>query len=306
MFPATAVPVDSGRSIKAAFNVTATGKAGVTATFNALSDYIRAGGLSTDPDRVQHGDWIDLEGGISVAAYEGVGGFTYTAAEATQAMTVSYGSEGSSDMVRDQPIGALCRLIVVGINSFNGKNDNAVPHMVFQFQHVPITPRRMNQTETNKDGYAGSEIRKYLTPVTGADGSGAFLTGLENAGVPRDKLWAPKRVVSVKNGPGVISDLLWLPTVWEMSGSSGGSVKEDETKENQARLEYYTSNAKRKKYSKSKTGYPKITTSKGRDYWLASPYTGDLSLFCFIGDDGGNYDSVGDVAAGCAPAFCIY
>jgi hypothetical protein len=303
IFPATAVPADSGRSIKNTFGITATGTAGVTATFNALSKHIKDGGLTSNPDRVQVGDWIDLENGITVAAYDELGGFTCTAAEAAQAMTVSYGVDGSDGMVRNQPVGKLGRLIIVGINSFNGKNGNNTPHVVFQFQHVLVT-RRMNANNTNTGGYEASEIRKYLVP-TGASGSGTFLTGLVAAGVPADKLWAPKRVVSLKNGPGEISDKLWLPTVWEMTGGSGSSVSADETAGNQARLEYYNSDLKRRKYSKSSPGYPAITSSGGYNYWLASPYNGSAMRFCNITTSGYNSYTLATSSYGCAPAFCI-
>jgi hypothetical protein len=94
--------------------------------------------------------------------------------------------------------GNLLRLIVVGINSFHSKDkytvtaNNGVPHLVFQFQNIPVS-RRMNMSDSNGGGYAASEMRKYLIPVDGDTdaNSGAFLTGLLDAGVPKAVMWAP-------------------------------------------------------------------------------------------------------------------
>jgi hypothetical protein len=305
IFPATAALIESGRSIKNTFGVMATGKDGVETAFTKLSDHIRTGGLTSNPDLVQVGDWIDLEDGLTVEAYEGKGDFAYTAEEVNVAMTVTYGETGAPDAMRGDPVGRLGRLIVVGINSFIGKNGNSTQHVVFQFQHVPVT-RRMNATDTCEGGYEASEMRRYLTEVTGANGSGKFLAGLVAAGVPKAKLWAPKRVVSLKNGPGEISDLLWLPTEREINGTSYVSVSADETAGNQARLEYYDDNLKRRKYSKSSAGYPAITTSSGVDYWLASPYNGSAVRFCRIGGSGSYGSNLATGQLGCAPAFCIF
>jgi hypothetical protein len=98
------------------------------------------------------------------------------------------------------------------------------PHVVFQFQHVPVE-HRMNDVDsssknTNAGGYPASEMRKYLTWVDGnKTENGSFLTGLEKAGVPVEVLWAPSRAMSNKDGAAIIiNDLLWLPTEREMMG----------------------------------------------------------------------------------------
>ncbi|GMO36882.1 MAG: hypothetical protein Ta2F_12920 [Termitinemataceae bacterium] len=58
-------------------------------------------------------------------------------------------------------------------------------------------------------GYLGSAMREYIV--------NNFLTGLENAGVPKDVLWPPiRRVASRGNGvptEQTVKDDLWLPTV---------------------------------------------------------------------------------------------
>jgi hypothetical protein len=206
----------------------------------------------------------------------------------------------------------LLRLIVVGINSFQtgkgvgcaytyqGTEETDVPpqHVVFQFQYIPAY-HRMNSTPTNAGGYRDSEMRKYLTDLADIEGRGSFLAGLKNAGVPDGVLWAPSRMVSDKqNGPVLIKDKLWLPTVREIIGSSttynNYSMLDHETVGNQAWLEYYASYSQRKYNASGSVG----------SWWQASATR--ASSFCHIynntGDDSTNVLS----AFGCVPAFCIW
>jgi hypothetical protein len=281
-------------SIKKKFGVTEGGTGGVTKTFEALSAYIKEGGLSSENNVICLGDWIDLEGGLSVGAYNTAGAFTITNAAITPEYPPFVGYEGK-----------WLRLILVGINSFNGKNGNNEPHVVFQFQNVPVS-RRMNSTATNAGGYPASEMRKYLTTVENHEGSGKFLAGLKNAGVPESVLWVPKRYISARitynseSSPvlALIEDVLWLPTAREMADYSNYSVA-DETEENQARLEYYDSSAKRIKYGG--TGY---TTW----YWSASLHPTLPSQFYYMTTSGGiNADSrQAHKEVGCVPAFCVW
>jgi hypothetical protein len=260
-------------SIKEKFGVTKDGKDGVTDTFNALRQYIQGGGLAPSSTVIRLGDWIDLEGGLTVDAYPGEdgsggGGFSYS---------------GPSEDTR---------LIVVGINSFqsgrgtfpggdgttvdgttqNGQTDgqytiienDATPHVVFHFQGIPVE-RRMNPTNINVGGYRDSEMRQYLLQK--------FLPGLIDAtGIPQDALWAPLRYVSTKgSGDTAIQDALWLPTEREMSQNGKDSDFDtglysdttDETAANQARFEYYTNNIVRTKHGTSR-------------YWEASPYAASV------------------------------
>jgi hypothetical protein len=220
------------------------------------------------------------------------------------------------------PKGKMQRLIVVGINSFNGKNNNNTQHVVFQFQNIPVR-RRMNPKSennphgTNEGGYKESEMRKYLT--------GNFLSGLTTtAGVPDGVLWAPARVLSAgQNGTGYdkVSDLLWLPTEREMF-QGGTGVHEDgktlgpfsayeETAENQARLEYYSSNESRVKVYKANSGYPAVMLTGtygpcGNWYWESSAHYGTGALsFCAVRTIGAAGNDGASVAGGCAPAFCV-
>jgi hypothetical protein len=307
-------------SIKAKFGITETGTAGVRAAFTALHRFIQAGGLSSSPDVIRLGDWIDLEGGLEVAAYPGTdgngGGATDPAGAPLQNTDIT-----PNPLPFEDYEGKLFRLIVVGINSFHsgwGEKDagstppvngdtggrytetanDDMPHVVFQFQNIPVQ-RRMEATNTNQNGYLGSEMRKYLVPVDGDGGN--FLSGLANAGVPENVLWAPTRYVANRGkgatGADTITDKLWLPTEREMFGVRTYSVAAYETAANQARLEYYTDDYKRKKYSGGNSEY---------SYWGASPYAADVSSFCVVGYSGNAYSYCGaGSAGGCAPAFCV-
>jgi hypothetical protein len=261
-------------SIKSKFGVTSTGTAGVKDTFTRLSAFIKAGGLTSQSGVINLGDWIDLEGGITVAAYTD---------------SSSYAAEGGF-----QYAGAseYTRLMVVGRNSFNGKNGNSQQHVVFHFKNIPVT-RRMNPTGTNSGGYAASEMRRYLIPYSG--NSGNFLTGLKNAGVPAGVLWGPQRKVAKERtgtATNEISDILWLPTEREMFGSQYYlSPPDSETEANQARLEYYDSDTRRTKSAWS---------------WESSPYRASASDVCAVGNYGATNSSSADSAGGCAPAFCVY
>jgi hypothetical protein len=257
----------SNASIKAKFGITETRIPGVKKTFEALHGFIEGGGLVSMSNVIQLGDWIDLEGGITVndyavdTSYAATGGFQYT---------------GASDSTR---------LIVVGINSFNGRNGNNRQHVVFMFKNIPVE-RRMNPTDTNAGGYAASEMRKYLVPYSGS--SGNFLTGLENAGVPQEVLWGPNRIIAREhNGTdtNVISDLLWLPTEWEIFGSSRGHPS-SETASNQVWLNY---------------------SNNGAIYCLSSPWFDLPNSFCYAaGPKHGPVNwSYATTARGVIPAFCV-
>ena len=278
-------------SIKVKFDIQSEGPDGVSDTFTTLHAYIQAGGLDDENNVViRLGDWIDLEGGLQVDdAYNGTGSFTITAVD---------------DNLRESSK-RLLRLIVVGINSFNGKNGNgATPHVVFQFQNIPVT-RRMNSSETNAGGYAASEMRKYLVEAgdSAADpNDGKFLAGLLDAGVPEEALWAPKRIVSVRDGQGELEDLLWLPTEREMFDKNANSVSADETEENQARLEYYDSALKRIKY---------LENSSAKSYWEASPSYNEViswknRSFCSVSMNGLTDYNYAESLYGCVPAFCVW
>jgi hypothetical protein len=202
------------------------------------------------------------------------------------------------------------RLIVVGINSFYEKNGNGTtPHVVFQFQNIPVK-RRMNPDESNAGGYPASEMREYLTPVkdsngTVVPGSGKFLDGLKDAGVPKDVLWEPARVMATKKADpdqtAIINDLLWLPTQWEMFGISGNYADSSENGDNQVTLNY-SDGLKIRKVDNSVDGYP-AALDETSTYWLATA-AGDMATqFCAALD--ASYFGDANNVLGVAPAFCV-
>jgi hypothetical protein len=292
------VPVDGEEgnpSIKEKFGISEvsgfTGAAAVDAAFRELSAFIKKGGLSAQPGVINLGDWIDLES-LTVNAYgegDDAGGFTAKNDPVTP-----------DELPFDGYKGSWLRLIVVGINSFQPKDPYNVPenagvdHVVFQFQNIQWV-RRMAKAEYNTGGYALSEMREYLVGVDGKEGN--FLAGLKKAGVPEDVLWAPVRYIA--NGyndtsrvPNALTDLLWLPTEREMTGSQTYSFAE-ETEENQARLGYYI--GKTHEYFNKAAPF----------YWRSSPYSGSSTLFCSVGPRGYTSNAGASDAGGVAPAFCV-
>jgi hypothetical protein len=208
---------------------------------------------------------------------------------------------------------------VVGINPYVGKNDNGDgAHLAFQFQTPPTGVQiggnhYSSPSVPNTNGYPAIFIRKYLVPVAGAAGSGTFLAGLFAAGVPESALWAPKRVTggtfqyaggvvgvsaAAKAKTFAVSDVLYLPTVWEVNNGSMPNVNYDpitaapatggENDSNQGVLRAYNSDSAR---------------NKGRDWWLASAAGYPNS---FIGIANGKfYPWDTSESCGVAPVFCV-
>ena len=118
--------------------------------------------------------------------------------------------------------------------------------------------------------------------------------------MPKGVLWAPKRIVFKYTGnytsvntwdSNEISDLLWLPTERELFGDTNLSA---ETVVSQARLEYYDSPAKRKKYWKE--------SSDAEIYWQA---TSGRYHFHVVDRNGFSSAERNDMPLGCVPAFCV-
>jgi hypothetical protein len=110
--------------------------------------------------------------------------------------------------------------------------------------------------------------------------------------------------MSAKNGQQTINDLLWLPTQWEMSGNNDYAIAADEKKENQPKLEYYTSTDLTKKSGNYIDGYPDKIKNYGSYYWLASAYKNDTQ-FCRVTPGGTIRVIAASLNQGCAPAFCV-
>jgi hypothetical protein len=301
-------------SIKEKFGVTLTGKEGVSAAFKELSAYIKTEDFANlESNVIKLENYIDLEDGLTVKRYGEPDweGFDDTGA---------FSQDGTA---------LTKRLIVVGINSFhsgrgtrlngdaiecaaNGEADgqyavtenNDTPHVVFHFQIFPVE-RRMNEMkldiDTSVGGYRDSEMRRYLVPFDDAPGSGPFLAGLREAGVPESVLWAPLRYVSTRgSGDTPIQDVLWLPTEWEVFGGITGSVAAEERADNQTWLEYYADSAKRPKQRIANTYI---------GWWLASPYMHIEQAFCAVeflhNLDPPEQTNLSFSNGGCAPAFCV-
>ncbi|MDR1148199.1 MAG: DUF6273 domain-containing protein [Spirochaetaceae bacterium] len=284
-------------SIKEKLGITTAGKTAVTDTFTALHEFIQAGGL-TDKNTsgmIELGDWIDLEDRLQVDPSAQVEAETETLTEAQMGkIDLSFSKED------DKP---KLRLIVVGINSFQSKEDEDAykyqgegtppPHVVFQFAGLPGT-HRMNwiestlqsgwETGTNAGGYAASEMYSYVT--------GNFFTGLKNAGVPEGVLWAPTRTVSTSwTAVGPLSDPLWLPTEREMFETLQYNTAQGETAANQARLEYYTT--------------PELRKKSDASYWLASVIYSNNTNFAVVTKTGTSDGAYSTSSYGVAPAFCV-
>ncbi|GHV66897.1 hypothetical protein AGMMS49928_02710 [Spirochaetia bacterium] len=272
--PATTPQTSGGANLMTEFRA-----ANVMAAFNAIHEFLQTcNGKPNRADvirsRIVTGDYLDLPS-LTVQADAGGGGFS--------AVNTSLGEHGT-----------LLRLIVVGVDSFTKTNSNAPAHVVFQFQNVPVS-HRMNPTNTNAGGYAKSEMRSYLTSK--------FLPGLAAAGLPESIIWAPTRCIS-NGGEGgtaadALADKLWLPTEWELHGSNSWSNKKYETAQNQARLEFYESNAKRIKYNLENNG------NYGMWYWEASPYSSSAANLAIIDFFGFANNLHASSVVGCAPAFCV-
>ncbi|MDR1149329.1 MAG: hypothetical protein LBK66_11930, partial [Spirochaetaceae bacterium] len=111
----------SKKSIKEKFGITTEKTDAVSDTFTALHKFIQADGLVKLPEVIKPGDWIELEGGLTVAEYgdgEGkAGGFSYSYNDESwnkEIMITLNKGEWTESVSR----GKLNRLIVVGINSF--------------------------------------------------------------------------------------------------------------------------------------------------------------------------------------------
>ncbi|MDR2864205.1 MAG: Ig-like domain-containing protein [Spirochaetaceae bacterium] len=250
-------------------------------TFQKIHEYLS--GLSRPSyieidKKIKLGDYIDLAG-LKVDEYNGSGAI----------------DESENTPIDGGANGYLLRIMVVGINSFNaqglytGGGTPARPHIVMQFQNVPV--RRM--IDPSSQAYGTSEMRAYITVN--------FKNGLEAAGVPMDTdiIWGPNRIITntPQSGIQTITDKLWLPTEREMFNVSSSSNSSRENPTNQAYLEYYVDNAKRLKYVK--------TGGSPAWYWESSPANGSSTMCCAVNSGGIAVSSGGSGGTGVAPAFCV-
>lgn len=270
-------------------------KTDVTNTFLAVKAYINNAGTTASGSNqamklgsIALGDYVDLRS-LSVAAYESRGDVDFTSNEDINIGGVNYGK--------------ALRILVVGINSHNGKNGNgSAKHLVFQFQNLPARQLMGAAGSPNADGYEKSLMRKYLTQN--------FLPGLIAAGMPESVLWAPERKIGAAPSGSTVQtisgDKLWIPTYWEVTGSnkhSNGSVLvAGETAENQAWYSYYPASASAVP-ARTKYGVSSLML-----WWIASvpnaSGSGNPRLVYY--NDMGFFNSDGNSnSCGVAPVFSV-
>jgi hypothetical protein len=217
---------------------------------------------------VKIGDYVQLKS-LSVATYGGVG---------TAISNV-----------------ANLKVKVVGINPYKStglNTDAAKAHVVFQFEKV-VTTRRMHSSSINN--YSGTEMRTYLT--------GNFYNGLKDAGVPDGVVWAVTRNIGTYSGTEDLSDKVFLPTLWEVTGGkalSGSYEAVNEGSETQGRLWAYNSG-----YNNDNSRVKYTLTGGATDWWLASPRSLPTNGFCLVTNSGNASHTNASSAGGLAPAFCV-
>jgi hypothetical protein len=199
------------------------------------------------------------------------------------------------------------QVLVVGKNSFSGKNENVTttPHLVFQFKDALV--KRKMISAASPYSYATSGMKEYLRVN--------FVTALREAGVSTDYLWPVKRAIAEENDFGDIDIKIytvWLPTEWEIFGDRVGDRYSPvaEASSNQVWLEYYnTGTPEIDKTRRTKTLSDKSVAA----WWLASSSAADDDtgrFACAVSDRGGVYRAyaISNAAAdslGFSPAFCI-
>jgi hypothetical protein len=169
----------------------------------------------------------------------------------------------------------------------------------------------MEETNTNAAGYAGSEMRKYLSPIPGFESSsGCFYNGLVAAGIPAEVFYRPRRAVSGGTGIETIDDPVWLPAATEMNafaineaaGETAPSLREDEAQAAQPVFGYYTPGAILK-YQIS---------GSAQSYWTGSPDAQNRFIGCSHRSLASNSlyyftsDFSASASAGTVPAFCVW
>jgi hypothetical protein len=301
------LPQPNAKDIMVKFGIKTEGYTSATAAdvkeaFTALHDYINTSGkfnTSTSKDTsgnvVRLGDYIDLPS-MSCGDYAN-GAFSYS---------------NNPDLGVH---GKLLRILVVGINSYNRRsvkpNGHAdTPHVVFQFQNLPVSHEMAGEDGDAWPGYKYSSMRKYMKY--------RFQQALNAAGVPDEMMWAPVREVAYVHNrtdswiaqlllPAVndqrpVVDKVWIPGDYEMRQSthhSGGWNLTDHNT-NQAFYEYYDSTEKRIKYN---------LWGDANAYWTSTiSYPPDPDVnndYIYYGDWGGTWTWNKHKEWGVAPAFCI-
>ena len=179
------------------------------------------------------------------------------------------------------------RLMIVGFNTYKhaGDTENTKNHVVMQFRNCVLT-KRMNASDTNTGGYHASELCGWLNDK--------FKTGLVAA--LGDYLYKIRRLLSTKGNWEWSDDIVFLPTEYEVWGTSvwsekgyGGGF--------QAQFALYR-----------ESSLYKVKRHNGNRilWWEATPTEGNTTSFCYSRYYGnaGNYVFASGVY-GIAPVVCV-
>jgi hypothetical protein len=177
------------------------------------------------------------------------------------------------------------RVVVSGFNHYKqyGDTENTENHILFTFRNCPMT-KKVNTESTNVGGYAASELRAYL--------EGVFMLGLKQA--VGDYLYPVRRLLPVNGINSWITDTVFLPTEREVWGFPiCGAATADGGIPGQYPIFFFTA-YKGKRYNGSR-----------QSWWTATAALNSNSNFCFVDAAVCSYQSVAQMPAGVAPAFCV-
>lgn len=169
--------------------------------------------------------------------------------------------------------------------------------------------RKMNSTDTNEGGWAGSELRSFL--------NGAFYDALPSdlKAVITPSIKYTDNVGNSSNLEGnvtVTEDKIFLFSEFEVYGNRTYANEYEQTK--QARYQYYIDGKSRKRDLWKQTPQAQYNISGGTPWWLRSPSYSSSSDFCNVNNnknliqDAGNSVTTSSSSAdlGVAPCFVIW
>jgi hypothetical protein len=218
-------------------------------------------------------------------------------------VAAGYDEGGAINMIGNPDLGdhgKYMTWVIAGRNSWKNTIGNNYDHVAIQSKNMlgygsqaGANGHYMNPDNTNIGGYKECKMRQYLL--------NNMLPALQAIGVPFDEEWmkAPERAVG-KGGTGsnpgydIITDKLFLPTEYEMTGAYTSSNSQAEP--NQGRLAYYANNTDRLKYNKENVS---------SIYRLASSSIYDANSFSTISTNGESFAHVASNVFGVAPVLCV-
>ena len=174
---------------------------------------------------------------------------------------------------------------------------------VVEFEDI-ITKEKMNSSDTNKDGWPGSELYQKLNPKNGDTTNSVIYNAL-----PEDlkQVIVDTKVISSHGSDDSTNftsiDKLYLLATKEIWGKDGTSTIYYDTSDNQTRqLDYYKSiGITTNNYSGAIKQYQVSSTY----WWTRSAYSTSSNLFLHVGSNG-DWSNVGaNGKEGVAPAFRI-